>query len=196
MITTIGLIRHGSTLWNKEGRIQGRTDNPLDEEGLLQAAELAERLSGEEWELVYSSDMIRARQTAEVIAARLGLTVAGLLPGIREMDGGLLEGTTEQERVKRWGQEWKTLELGLENNDSGRLRGCKAIEEVAALHPGQRVLVVSHGAILRSTLGGLVPGLDLSRLLKNTSLTRIVKDGETWTCELYNCVKHHGESAG
>lgn len=49
MITTIGLIRHGSTLWNKEGRIQGRTDNPLDEEGLLQAAELAERLSGEEW---------------------------------------------------------------------------------------------------------------------------------------------------
>ncbi|MNE83995.1 hypothetical protein D3C80_1808600 [compost metagenome] len=112
------------------------------------------------------------------------------------MDGGLLEGTTEQERVKRWGQEWKTLELGLENNDSGRLRGCKAIEEVAALHPGQRVLVVSHGAILRSTLGGLVPGLDLSRLLKNTSLTRIVKDGETWTCELYNCVKHHGESAG
>lgn len=191
MTTTIGLIRHGSTLWNKEGHIQGHTDNPLDEEGLQQAAEIAGRLSGEEWELIYSSDMLRARQTAEIIAARLGLPVAGLVPGIREMHGGLLEGTTEQERVERWGKEWRTLELGLETNESGRLGGSRAIEELAARHPGRRILVVSHGVILRSTLGGLVPGLDLSRLLKNTSLTRIIKSGGAWTCDLYNCVEHH-----
>ncbi|MNN20040.1 Phosphoserine phosphatase 1 [compost metagenome] len=189
-MTTIGLIRHGSTLWNKEGRIQGHTDNPLDEEGLEQAAALAERLSAEEWDYIYSSDLLRARQTAEVIAARLGLPVAGLVPGIREMNGGLLEGTTEQERLERWGKEWRTLDLGLEKNESGRLRGSRAIEEIAQRHPGKRVLVVSHGAILRSSLSGLVPELDVSVLLKNTSLTRLVYTGNAWTCELYNCVKH------
>ncbi|WP_054939139.1 histidine phosphatase family protein [Paenibacillus ihuae] len=189
-MTTIGLIRHGSTLWNKEGRIQGHTDNPLDEEGLEQAAALAERLSTEKWDYIYSSDLLRARQTAEVIAARLGLSVAGWVPGIREMDGGLLEGTTEQELIERWGKEWRTLELGLEKNESGRLRGSRAIEEIAQRHPGRHVLVVSHGAILRSTLSGLVPELDVSVFLKNTSLTWLVYTGTTWTCELYNCVKH------
>ncbi|WP_310831679.1 histidine phosphatase family protein [Paenibacillus pedocola] len=189
-MTTIGLIRHGSTLWNKEGRIQGHTDNPLDEEGLEQAAALAERLSMETWDYIYSSDLLRARQTAEVIAARLGLSVAGWVPGIREMNGGLLEGTTEQDRVERWGKEWRTLELGLEKNESGRLRGSRAIEEIAQRHPGKHVLLVSHGAILRSSLSGLVPELDVSVLLKNTSLTRLVYTGKTWTCELYNCIKH------
>ncbi len=106
------------------------------------------------------------------------------------MDGGLLEGTTEQELIECWGKEWRTLELGLEKNESGRLRGSRAIEEIAQRHPGRHVLVVSHGAILRSTLSGLVPELDVSVFLKNTSLTRLVYTGKTWTCELYNCVKH------
>lgn len=189
-MTTIGLIRHGSTAWNKEGRIQGHTDNPLDKEGLQQAAAIAERLSGEEWDYLYSSDLLRARQTAEVIAAKLGIPVAGLLPGIREMNGGLLEGTTEQERVARWGQEWKSMELGLESRESGKLRGTGTIEEIALRHPGKRILIVSHGAILRSSLSGLVPELDVSQLLKNTSITRIVKDQDNWTCELYNCAQH------
>ncbi|WP_342438643.1 histidine phosphatase family protein [Paenibacillus sp. FSL L8-0436] len=189
-MTRIGLIRHGSTAWNKEGRIQGHTDNPLDEEGLQQAAAIAERLSGEQWDYIYSSDLLRARQTAEVIAAKLGLQVAGVIPGIREMNGGLLEGTTEQERVEHWGTEWKSLDLGLESNESGKQRGSKAIEEIAMKHPGHNILIVSHGAILRSSLTGLVPGLDVSVLLKNTSITRIVKGDNGWTCELYNCVKH------
>lgn len=191
-MTMIGLIRHGSTAWNKEGRIQGHTDNPLDEEGLQQASALAERLVGEGWDYIYSSDLLRAIQTAEVIAAKLDIRFAGLIPEIREMNGGLLEGTTEQERVERWGTGWRSLELGLESHESGRLRGSKAIEEIAWKHPGQNILIVSHGAILRSSLSGLVPGLDVSVLLKNTSITRIVKGDSAWSCELYNCVKHMG----
>lgn len=189
-MTRIGLIRHGSTLWNKEGRIQGHTDNPLDEEGLRQAAVLAERLSAESWDYIYSSDMLRARQTAEVIAGRLGIPLAGLLPGIREMNGGLIEGTTENERVERFGSEWRTMDMKLESNESGQERGVRAIEEIAGLHPGSNVLVVSHGAILRSTLKGLVPNLDVSKLLENTSVTCIVRTDSVWTCELYNGVAH------
>ncbi|CQR53344.1 histidine phosphatase family protein [Paenibacillus riograndensis] len=189
-MTTIGLIRHGSTAWNKEGRIQGHTDNPLDEEGLQQAAAIAERLSGEQWDYIYSSDLLRAVQTAEVISKRLGIPIAGQVPGVREMNGGLIEGTTEDERVQRWGSGWKSMDMGLESDESGQQRGSRAIEEIAARHPGKRILIVSHGAILRSSLRKLVPGLDVGELLKNTSITHIVKDNSGWTCALYNCVAH------
>ncbi|MNC45512.1 Phosphoserine phosphatase 1 [compost metagenome] len=189
-MTTIGLIRHGSTAWNKEGRIQGHTNNPLDEEGLRQAAAIAERLRGEQWDYIYSSDLLRAVQTAEVISKRLGIPIAGQEPGVREMNGGLIEGTTENERVQRWGSGWKSMNMGLESDESGQQRGSRAIEEIAGRHPGKKILVVSHGAILRSSLRKLVPGLDVSELLKNTSITHIVKDGNGWTCALYNCVAH------
>ncbi|ASA19413.1 histidine phosphatase family protein [Paenibacillus donghaensis] len=191
-MTTIGLIRHGSTFWNKEGRAQGHTDNTLDEEGLQQAAAIAERLSGEQWDYIYSSDLRRARQTAEVIADRLGIPIAGLVPEMREMFGGLIEGTTEQERLDRWGSEWRTMDLGLETPEAGQLRGSQAIAALAAKHPGSNILVVSHGAILRSTLRGLVPGLDVSGLLKNTSITKITLADDCWECGLYNCVAHLG----
>nr|WP_154117272.1 histidine phosphatase family protein [Paenibacillus monticola] len=186
----MGLIRHGSTYWNKEGRIQGHTDNSLDEEGLQQAAAIAERLSGEQWDFIYSSDLLRARQTAEVIATRLGIEITGLVPEIREMNGGLIEGTIESERVERWGHEWKSLELGLESFEAGLLRGSQAIKKIAGKHPGANILVVSHGAILRSTLKGLIPELDVSEFLKNTSITRITQAEDVWSCEFYNSVEH------
>jgi probable phosphoglycerate mutase len=82
------------------------------------------------------------------------------------------------------------MDMGLESDESGQLRGSRAIEEIAARHPGKKILVVSHGAILRSSLRKLVPGLDVGELLKNTSITHIVKDDTGWTCALYNCVAH------
>ncbi len=189
-MTTIGLIRHGSTAWNKEGRVQGLTDNSLDAEGFQQAALLAERLSGEQWDYIYSSDLLRARQTAEVIAERLGLRITGLVPGIREMNAGLIEGTTEQERVERWGNDWKMLDLGLESPEASEKRGSQVIEEISKKHPGSHVLIVSHGAILRNSLRRLIPELNGIVLLNNTSITRITKLDNAWTCELYNCARH------
>jgi len=189
-VTIIGLIRHGSTFWNKEGRAQGHTDNALDEEGKQQAAAIAERLSGESWDYMYSSDLLRARQTAEIIADRMGIHMEGLVPGIREMNGGLIEGTTEADRIERWGSSWKSLDLGLENPEAARIRGSQAIMDIAAKHPGKNILVVSHGAILRHTLRGLVPDFNTNEVLKNTSITRIHLLDGVWTCELYNCVKH------
>ncbi|NQX47329.1 histidine phosphatase family protein [Paenibacillus tritici] len=189
-MTRIGLIRHGSTRWNQEGRVQGHTDNPLDEEGFRQAAVLAERLSRESWEYIYASDLLRARQTAEVIAGKLGIPLAGLVPGLREMNGGLIEGTTEQERVERFGSQWKTMDMKLESQEVARERGVKAIEEIADRHPRSNVLIVSHGAILRSTLAGLVPSLDVGILLKNTSITCLVQEEGGWSCEIYNSAEH------
>ncbi|UPK44407.1 histidine phosphatase family protein [Paenibacillus pabuli] len=189
-MTQIALIRHGSTAWNKEKRSQGQTDNPLDQEGREQALLLAERLSEETWDAIYASDLERASETARIIGDRLGIQEIHLDPRLREMGGGQVEGTTEAERVAKWGADWSGLDLGRELAEAGTIRGSAAIEDIVRHHPHGRVIVVSHGAILRNTLRGLVPELDVSAKLSNTSITRISWEAESWQCELYNCSIH------
>lgn len=189
-MTRIGLIRHGSTLWNKTGRVQGLTDNPLDEEGLEQAARLAENLSGERWDRIYASDLLRARQTAEIIAKRLGIAEITLDSRLQEMNAGLIEGTTEEERQQKWGKDWKKLELGLEPPDIGMERGAACIAEIARKHKGEHVLIVSHGILLRNSLRKLVPELSAEPLLGNTAITMLKLEDDIWTCELYNSTDH------
>ena len=68
-MTTIGFVRHGVTAWNKEGRAQGSSDIPLDDEGIEMAEHVAKRLAEEQWDVIYTSPLIRAKKTAEIIAA-------------------------------------------------------------------------------------------------------------------------------
>ena len=193
-MTTIGLIRHGSTSWNKEGRAQGHTNNPLDQEGFIQAERLAERLLAEKWDLIYSSDLLRARQTAETIADKLGITEIHYDKGLREMSAGQIEGTTNEERIARWGINWKEQELGIEAAAIGGTRGSQCIKEIAARHPGCNILVVSHGALLRNSLRLLTPEQNVEVLLGNTSITILKWTNEEWSCQLYNCTVHLEQS--
>ncbi|MEK4272040.1 histidine phosphatase family protein [Paenibacillus sp. FSL R7-0026] len=189
-MTQIALIRHGSTAWNKEKRSQGQTDNPLDQDGRKQAVLLAARLAEESWDAIYASDLERASETARIIGDRLGIQEIHLDSRLREMGGGQVEGTTEEERLAKWGADWSTLDLGRELADAGTVRGSAVLEDIVQQHPDGRVIVVSHGAVLRNTLRGLVPELDISVKLSNTSITRIAKNENTWQCELYNCSVH------
>ncbi|MCW3794595.1 histidine phosphatase family protein [Paenibacillus sp. LS1] len=189
-MTQIALIRHGSTAWNKEKRSQGQTDNPLDQDGREQAVLLAARLAEESWDAIYASDLERASETARIISERLGIQEIHLDPRLREMGGGQVEGTTEEERIAKWGADWSTLDLGRELADAGTVRGSAVLEDIVQQHPAGRVIVVSHGAVLRNTLRGLVPELDIRVKLSNTSITRIAKNENAWQCELYNCSVH------
>lgn len=193
-MTEIALIRHGSTAWNKEKRSQGQTDNPLDQEGREQAVLLATRLAEESWDAIYASDLERASETARIIGDRLGIQEIHLDSRLREMGGGQVEGTTEEERLAKWGADWSTLDLGRELADAGTVRGSAVLEEIVQQYPDGKVIVVSHGAVLRNTLRGLVPELDISVKLSNTSITRIAKKDDTWQCELYNCSVHLNSS--
>ena len=102
-MTTILLARHGETDWNLERRVQGHTDRPLNESGRAQALALADRLSTESLDAVYSSDLARARETAAVIAARHGLDVIET-SDLREKDFGSWEGMTDTEIMARFPQ--------------------------------------------------------------------------------------------
>jgi 2,3-bisphosphoglycerate-dependent phosphoglycerate mutase len=154
-VTTLLLVRHGETDWNAEGRLQGHTDRPLNDFGRRQALRLAEELDGEEIHALYASDLARARETAEILGGRLGLPVV-LDPDLREKDWGSWEGLTSVERDR--------VEFVGESTEAHRERVLGAVRRIAERHPGQRVLVVTHGGSLRriqaAVLGLALPVLE------------------------------------
>src|SRR5690349_11779156 len=137
-VATLLLVRHGETDWNAEGRLQGHTDRPLNDYGREQARRLAEQL--EQIDAVYASDLSRARETAEIVAGRLGLPVV-IDPDLREKDWGTWEGLTSDERLG--------VEYAGETTEAHRDRVLAAVQRIAERHPGERVLVVTHGGCLR-----------------------------------------------
>ena len=192
-MTIIGLVRHGITDWNVQMRAQGHTDIPLNETGRRQAELLGKRMSSEKWDFVYSSDLNRALETARKAVESHGLTVM-TDTRLREVFLGEIEGTTEEDRLKKWGPGWKELDLGEESRDAVAERGLQAINEIADRHPGKRILIVSHGGLIGSTIKKLVPHADTSGWLTNTSVTLVRRTAEgRWECDLYNCTRHLSE---
>ena len=140
-MTALLLVRHGETDWNADGRLQGQTDRPLSEFGRRQATQLAEDLADEGLEAIYSSDLARARETAEILGARLGLPVV-LDPDLREKDWGTWEGLTSVERDR--------VEFVGESTEAHQERILRALRRISERHPGEgRVLVVTHGGSMR-----------------------------------------------
>ena len=140
-MTTLLLVRHGETDWNADGRLQGHTDRPLSDFGRRQARQLAAELEGEELDAIYSSDLSRARETAEIVGERLDLPVV-VEPALREKDWGTWEGLTAVERDR--------VEFAGELTEAHQERMLQALRRIAARHPGDgRVLVVTHGGSMR-----------------------------------------------
>lgn len=191
-MTKLGFIRHGSTAWNKERRAQGSSNIPLDQDGIRDAESLADRIMNEEWDVIYSSDLVRAMQTAEIVARNLHVGEVFLDSRLQEVNGGQIEGTTEPERIEKWGENWRDLDLGIESREMVLKRALSFIEEVTEKHKDQNVLVVSHGSYIRHVLRELVKDLKVEDHLENTSVSTVkVREG-LWECELYNCTKHLG----
>ncbi|UOE95803.1 histidine phosphatase family protein [Alkalihalobacillus sp. LMS39] len=190
-MTTIGFIRHGVTEWNQLGKAQGMSNISLNEVGKVQALALGERLKQEEkWDIIASSDLSRANETATIIGQKLELPVSILDERFREMNGGKIEGTTEQERIQKWGENWRSLDLGMETSEQATKRMIACLHELIETNYGKRILVVSHGAVIGMTLRALMPDKFQKTFLDNTSVTILKFDENTWDCLLYNCTKH------
>jgi probable phosphoglycerate mutase len=189
-VTTIGFIRHGATEWNKEGRLQGQTDTALAVEGIQQAELLAQRLAHDNnWDGIISSDLSRASQTAEIISRQTQIPILGFDVRIRERAFGQLEGTTEKERIERWGEQYTGMELGREPIDALLKRGFALLRELEEQHAGKRILLVTHGGFIAPVLMNLLND-PLKDHLQNTSLSIIERNGEGWSSLLLNCSAH------
>lgn len=190
-MTTIGLIRHGITEWNSLGKAQGVSDIPLNEMGRKQASDMGDRLAQEEkWDMMISSDLSRAFETANIIGSKLHLPISQIDERLREINCGEIEGTTEEQRVELWGSKWRDAELGMEKFEDVSTRGMDFLNDIVCSYKGKRILVISHGALIGLTLQQLLPGTFQKTYIDNTSITILNHEEEGWDCSLYNCTKH------
>lgn len=184
--TMICLVRHGVTDWNYAGRVQGRSDIPLAPEGERQAEAVAEQFVGEPWAAVYSSPLRRAHQTAVTISRRIGhgqvITDARLV----ERNMGEAEGVMDVDLPVRWpGVPWDRLP-GMEPVDVLAARAHDALGEIAARHPGGRVICVAHGSLISAFLRSLVPpgaSPSMETHQRNTAITLVRYGDEGFTQE-------------
>lgn len=170
MHTLLCLTRHGRTDWNRDGRLQGRIDIPLSEEGRFQAILTARRLQNESWDRIIASDLRRARETGQIMSAMLEIPL-NLDCHLRERHMGALEGMTLEEIRRRFGPMplgGDFIGLGVETMSALCHRACSTMKRIAAENPGRRIIVVSHGgvisAFLYSIFGGRAPAPGHSRL--------------------------------
>jgi len=199
--TTLCLVRHGETVWNAEGRIQGQHDVPLSDVGRAQAEALAEALAGERFDAIYSSDLMRVRQTAEPVARRLGLTV-NLEPGLRERHYGKFQLILYREARERFPEEFaemtaRTLDFDFGGTgESLRIfaeRVGATLKAIVANHAGGRVLVLTHGGVL-DVAHRLIHGstMDAHRdwELPNAGLNWIEAHPEAWLVRAWGVTSH------
>jgi probable phosphoglycerate mutase len=157
--TRIIAVRHGETAWNVETRLQGHTDIALNDTGRWQAQRLAQALGDEEIAQIYASDLSRAHDTAQAIAsiaAKLKTRAVQLHTGLRERAFGMFEGQTHAEIAEKWPEEntrWKHREphfapSGGESPTQLIERVARTVNELAAGHLGQQIVLVSHGGVL------------------------------------------------
>ncbi len=157
--TTLILVRHGETEWNLEGRIQGQSDSRLTERGREQGQRAAKRLAGLKLAAVYASDLGRARETGEMIAAPHGLAVQ-TRPELRERCYGEFECRTREEIVATdpdtfatWLADRQRLAPpGGETQQELSDRVMRAVREIVGAHSGETVVVAGHGGPIKSAL--------------------------------------------
>ena len=178
----IFLVRHAESEWNASGLWQGHADPQLSEAGRGQLAELVARLTqelaGERFSRIVCSDLLRARQTAEALGARFGLSVQSD-PGLRELDVGDWSGLTRQEIEARdllaqfEAGDPDTRPPGGETRKEIRHRARFALRGIVNADAWGRIVVVSHLGLIRALLPGAEPGnAEFLRVAGADALTR------------------------
>jgi len=200
MTTRLCVVRHGETAWNAEHRVQGQLDVPLNAIGLAQAAAAAKVLSQEKFDAIYSSDLSRARQTAQATAALLSMEVA-IDPALRERHYGIFERLTYAEVKTRYPEDYARFEAhdpeyAFRTGESLKdfsARSIAVISRIANEHGGKSVLVFTHGGVL-DKLYRFVTGLPLTAHrefgIPNAGLNRIELTPTGWQIRSWADVAH------
>jgi len=187
-MTRLILIRHGETDWNIEGRYQGQADPPLNSRGREQAYQLAEQLNGIGLEVLYTSPLRRAADTAKVIAERLGIPLY-VEPRLMEIHQGDWQTRLRSEIEKKypnlfrkWQTEpWQVTPPGGEHLSQVQQRVYQAIGDILAMHPKGCVGIVTHRipiALIKVRYQGMDPDIVRTLHLPNTYYEEIFVSSE------------------
>lgn len=182
--TTLALVRHGRTEWNRDGRLQGSSDVHLDDVGRGQARSAARLLAAGDWAAVVSSPLRRAHETATIIGEQLGIGASEVASELVERTYGQAEGLTRDAALQRWPD---GMFPGLESIESVTARAITAFADLQRRHPGGRVVVVAHGALIRAALeklsGGAVPRI------VNGAVSTVRSTGDGWSVDTVNVLE-------
>lgn len=203
IITRICFVRHGETDWNVEKRIQGLTDIQLNEKGRGQALAMAFNAAHVSFKAIYSSDLVRAVDTAKALAEREELEIR-LLPQLRERNYGIFQGITAAEGAERYPEAYK-LYLARDphyNFETGEsmldfaARVAEGVDWMVRHHTGQTIAAVTHGGVL-DILFRKATGRPLSTprdfKIPNCGLNWFHFDGQGWHLESW-ADRHHLEN--
>ncbi len=200
MTTRLCIVRHGETAWNAEHRVQGQLDVPLNAIGLAQAQAAAKVLSREKFDAIYSSDLSRARQTAQPTASLLSMPILAD-KNLRERHYGIFERLTYAEVKTRFPEDYARFEArepdyAFQTGESLKdfsARSIAVISKIAKEHEGQSILVFTHGGVL-DKLYRFVTGLPLSAHrefgIPNAGLNRIELTSAGWQIRSWADVAH------
>lgn len=155
-MTLLYLVRHGETDWNRQRRIQGSTDIPLNETGRLQAMRAGSLLARRDWDGILSSPLSRAYETARIIAEQVGLGKPRALDDLVERAYGEAEGLTDRQLSRRFPR--NAAVPGRESREDVAGRVIPALVQLAETHPGQHFIVTTHGGVIRTVLNVIAPG--------------------------------------
>lgn len=203
---TLILVRHGETDWNLHHRFQGQSDVPMNDSGRDQAAAAADHLRGVHAAAIYCSDLVRCRQTAEIIGSVVGVapTVAVEL---RERSFGRIEGLTRDEAAARFPESWEQrrrdspawVPPGGESLGEMWKRILTFTEDLWRRHQGQTFVIAGHGGPLKAIICSALGAGEQGRMrfaISNGSITVIRRNEAGSVVELMNETCHLGEIPG
>jgi len=198
--TRLCIVRHGETAWNAAHRVQGQLDVPLNAAGLAQAEAVARALGGERFDAIYTSDLQRARQTAEPLARLSGLAME-IEPGLRERHYGVFQTHTYAEVKARYAEDYARFlardpDFAFQTGESLRdfsSRSLEVISRVSRENQGKNVLVVTHGGVL-DELYRFIHRVPVQAPrdfgIPNCGINRLVHEAGAWRIECWAEVGH------
>jgi len=192
------IVRHGRTHWNAEGRVQGQTDSPLDDVGIAQAARMAPVIAKYEPTVLWSSDLSRAADTADAIAALTGLTPRRDVR-LREVDFGEREGISHVEYKEQYPEEFQAIRRGRYDDIASAERSIAVmarmtdalIELLGEVEDGGTGVAVSHGAAIKLGVAGLLgmsapDAVDMLWGMDNCGWAIVAETSERRALDAYN----------
>lgn len=200
MATEITIIRHGETIWNAEKRIQGHQNSQLNENGITQAELVAEALTKREFDVLISSDLGRAAQTAQIINAKLQLPLE-YNSRLRERSFGKVEGMNFAEMKARYPDEFNRYKArdpkfafpGGESLEQLFNRVTSEIEAIARKFQNQKVLLIAHGLVLEMMMYKTFKiKLEDQRVfsINNSSISSFYIDNDSWFLKEWGVIEH------
>lgn len=187
-ITTICLVRHGETDWNALGKLQGRTDIQLNKTGIIQAEECSEFLKSSQWDVIITSPLKRAKQTAEIINENLNVPLIEMKDFL-ERDYGDAEGMVLEERISAFpDKSYPNQEDRLTLNN----RIMTGIQEINQKYEENKILLIAHGAVINAILTVLSNGKIGSGKTKllNACISNIYFHQDRWQIKDFNQISH------